>query len=106
MMVPSAPVGWVPSIVEEPEGALRMLAPSDCTRAPIAKLPGAGAAVTVMLAVPFLPPLVAVIVADPVATPVTSPFALTVAMDGLLDAQVMVWPLRELPAESRGVAVN
>src|SRR5436305_13037109 len=49
LIVPSTPDGWVPSMAADPDGPLRMLAPSDCTRAPIARLPGAGAAGTVML---------------------------------------------------------
>src|ERR1041384_7041745 len=106
MMVPSAPFGWVPTMVAEPEGPLRMLAPSDCTRAPMPHVAGAGADVTVIAAVPLWPPLVAVMVAEPATSPDTSPLAFTDAMDALLDDQVIVCALSAFPAESRGVAVS
>ena len=61
---------------------------------------------TVTVAVPLLPSLVAVIVAAPAATPVTSPAPLTVATLPLLDAQLTGRPLSTLPAESFAVAVN
>ena len=61
---------------------------------------------TVTVAVPLLPSLVAVIVAAPAVTPVTTPAPLTVATPPLLDAQLTVRPLSALPAESRGVAVS
>src|SRR5256886_1849470 len=70
------------------------------------QLPGGGAAVTVMAAVPLLPSLVAVIVAEPAATPVTTPLELTAATAALLVAQLTARPLSALPAESRGVAVS
>src|SRR5256885_17044224 len=92
MIVPSAPDGWVPSMVADPDGPLRMLASSDCTRAPIAKLPGAGAAVTVMLAVPLLPPLEAGMVGDPAAPPFTGPLAPTRAVDAGVEEQVQLCP--------------
>src|SRR5438445_5034449 len=106
MMVPSAPDGWVPSMVADPDGPLRMLAPSDCTRAPIANVPGGGGvgAETVMLAVPLLPSLEAVIVAEPAATPVTSPLALTVATLVLLVAQATLLPVSALALASLVVA--
>jgi len=65
-----------------------------------------GTLVTVMVAEPLFPSLVAVIVAEPAATPVTKPLALTVATAGLLLAQVTARPLRAVPFESFGVAVN
>src|SRR2546425_13223519 len=65
-----------------------------------------GTFVTVMAAVPLCPSLVAVIVAEPAATPVTNPLALTIATAGLLVAQVTARPLRAVPFESLGVAVN
>jgi hypothetical protein len=46
--------------------------------------------VTVTVAVPDFPELVAVIVAEPAPTPVTTPFALTVATPVLLDDQLTV----------------
>src|SRR5437879_5322551 len=57
-------------------------------------------------ALPFVPSLVAVIVAVPGATAVTRPLALTVAAAALLVAQVIVRPVRVLPAESLVVAVS
>ena len=45
---------------------------------------GGAGALTVTVAAPFLPPLVAVIVAEPAATADTSPVALTVATALLL----------------------
>src|SRR5690348_4774583 len=62
--------------------------------------------VTVMAAVPLLPPLAAVIVAGPAATPVTSPLVLTVATELVLVLHVTARPLSGFPAESRGVAVS
>src|SRR5712692_3611657 len=52
-----------------------------------------GTLVTVTVAVPDLPSLVAVIVAEPAATPVTNPPVLTVATAGTLLAQVTTRPL-------------
>jgi hypothetical protein len=63
-----------------------------------------GAVVTVILAVPLRPSLVAVIVADPGAAPVTSPLPLTVAMLLLLLDHVTTRPGRTPPTESSVVA--
>jgi len=65
-----------------------------------------GTLVTVTVAVPLCPSLVAVIVAEPAATPVTNPLAETVAAAALLVAQVTTRPLRAVPFASFGVAVN
>ena len=65
-----------------------------------------GTVVTVSVAVPLLPSLVAVIGAAPGAAPVTWPLGLTVAMLGLPLAHVTVRPTRMPPAESFGVAVS
>jgi len=65
-----------------------------------------GTLVTVTVAVPLCPSLVAVIVAEPAATPVTKPLAETVAAAALLVAQVTTRPLRAVPFASFGVAVN
>src|SRR5438876_3684050 len=62
--------------------------------------------VTVMLAVPLCPSLVAVIVAEPAATPLTSPVPLTVAAAVLLLAQLTTRPDSGLPLASFGVAVS
>jgi hypothetical protein len=62
--------------------------------------------VTVTVAVPLCPSLVAVIVAVPAATPVTSPLPLTVATADALVAQVTTRPVSAFPTESRGVAVS
>src|SRR5439155_14123189 len=62
-----------------------------------------GTLVTVTVAVPLCPSLVAVIVAAPAATPVTKPLAETVATAALLVAQVTVRPLRAVPFASFGV---
>src|SRR5258708_3844886 len=59
-----------------------------------------GATVTVTLAIPLFPSLVAVTVADPAAFAVTNPLALTVATVVLLLAHVIVRPVSTLPAES------
>src|SRR6266705_4366526 len=64
------------------------------------------AAVIVIAAVPVFPSLVARIVVEPVATPVTRPLAFTVATDVESEDQVIVRPVRMLPAESRVVAVR
>src|SRR5258705_4607220 len=59
-----------------------------------------GTGVTVKADVPLFPSLVAVIVAAPAATPVTRPLAFTVAIAGVLDAQVMTRPVSGAPVES------
>ncbi len=59
-----------------------------------------GTIVTVTVAVPLLPSLVAVIVAEPAVTPVTRPPLLTVATAVLLLAQVTTRPVSVLPAAS------
>src|SRR6266516_350047 len=65
-----------------------------------------GTLLTVIVAVPLCPSLVAVIVAEPAAPPVTSPLALTVATAVLLLAHVTVRPANRLPSASFGVAVS
>src|SRR6266550_1296117 len=62
--------------------------------------------VTVTVAVPVFPSLVAVIVGAPAARPVTSPVPLTVASARLPLAQVIVRPVNTLPAESFVVAAS
>src|SRR6266487_1726022 len=64
-----------------------------------------GTSVTVMVAEPLLPSLVAVIVAVPAATPVTRPLVLTEAVEELLLDQLTARPVRMLPAASFSVAV-
>src|SRR5688500_2789492 len=59
-----------------------------------------GIGVTVMVAVPVFPSLVAVIVADPGLTPVTSPLAVTVATDGDPDVKATGRPASTLPWSS------
>ncbi len=84
-----------------------MVAPTDTLAAAgLTVTLATGTLVTVMVAEPLFPSLVAVIVAEPAATPVTKPLALTVATAGLLVAQVTARPLRAVPFESFGVAVN
>src|SRR5205085_5113574 len=73
---------------------------------PNCEVPGGGWGLTVMVAVPLCPSLVAVIVAVPATLPVTRPLALTVATLVLLEAHVTVRPESALPLESRGVAVS
>src|SRR5256885_9431479 len=67
---------------------------------------GGCCAVTVTVAVPLFPPLVAVIVAVPAPTPVTSPAALTLATPAVLVAHVIVRPVTVRPNESFGVPVS
>src|SRR5436309_1527582 len=62
--------------------------------------------VTVTVAVPALPSLVARIVLVPAATARTSPLAVTVATAELSDVQAMLRPARMFPEESRGVALS
>src|SRR2546430_16604496 len=76
-----------------------------CTRSPMANLFGVGG-VTVTLAVPRCPSLVAVIVAEPAVTPVTSPFGSTVATAGLPLDQVTVRPVSGGPVASFGIAAS
>src|SRR2546425_1363158 len=61
-----------------------------------------GTFVTVTVAEPLLPSLVAVIVAEPAATPVTRPLPLTVATAALLVTHVTTRPLNGLPLPSLG----
>jgi len=65
-----------------------------------------GTEITVTVAVPLLPSLVAVIVAVPVATPVTTPVAETVATAGALEPQVTTRPVSVLFPASFVMAVN
>src|SRR2546422_2630569 len=65
-----------------------------------------GTVLTVIVAEPLCPSLVAVIVDEPAGTPVTSPLALTVAPAGLPLAQVTVRPPRGLPFASLGGAAS
>src|SRR5256714_657275 len=67
---------------------------------------GTGTLVTVTIAVPLFPSLIAVIVADPAARPVTSPLPLTRATSESLLIHVTTRPDRGLPLASRGVAVS
>src|SRR5256885_72131 len=67
---------------------------------------GTGALVTVMVAVPLFPSLVAVIVAVPAPLAVTNPVRLTVATVVSLDDQVTARPESGLPLASLGVAVS
>jgi len=62
--------------------------------------------VTLTVAVPPFPSLVAVIVAGPAATPVTMPLISTEATAGALLAHVTTRAISALPIESLGVAVN
>src|SRR5438093_1119130 len=65
-----------------------------------------GTVLTVIVAVPPCPSLVAVIVAEPAVTPVTSPLPLTVATAVLLLAQLTARPDNGLPFASLGVAAS
>src|SRR5882724_4256341 len=62
--------------------------------------------VTVMLALPLCPSLVAVIVAEPVANAVTSPLPSTLATLDWLDDHSTARPESALPAASSGVPVS
>src|SRR5690349_7570128 len=62
--------------------------------------------VTVTLALPLVPSLVAVIVVAPAATPVTRPFPFTAATALLPLDQLIVRPDRGFPFASSGVAVS
>jgi hypothetical protein len=64
-----------------------------------------GAWVTVTVALPDFPSLVAVMLAVPTAIPATTPDALTVATAGLLELQVIDRPVRIFPLASFVVAV-
>ena len=65
-----------------------------------------GIAVTVTVAVPDLPSLVAVMSDVPGATAVTVPSGVTVATPGVPDVHVMARPVRMLFCTSRVVAVR
>src|SRR5881628_2634559 len=86
-----------------------------CTVCPIATVPelgvtvtaATGDSVTVTLAVPLCPSLVAVsVTGPPAATPLTSPLPFTLAIALLLDCQLIARPVKGLPLASRGVAVS
>jgi len=62
--------------------------------------------VTVTVAVPLCPSLVAVITVEPVELALTNPLPLTVATPELLLVQVMVRPVSRFPFASFAVAVN
>src|SRR5207237_8789310 len=64
-----------------------------------------GTIVTVIVAVLFLPSLIAIIGAEPGATPVTWPLGLTIATLVSPLAHITVRPLKVTPIESCGVAV-
>jgi hypothetical protein len=64
-----------------------------------------GAGVTVTVALPLFPSLVAVILAVPTAIPLTTPCAETIATAVLLDAHVITRLVRVFPLASRVVAV-
>src|SRR6266508_2018609 len=69
--------------------------------------PPVGGAVTVTLALPLFPSLVAVIVAEPAATPVTSPLdAFTDAIEALLLDHITFRPVSVFPLASLSVALN
>src|SRR5713101_2471107 len=65
-----------------------------------------GAGITLTVAAPVLPSLVAVIVAEPGATPRTKPPPSTLATPEALLSHVIVRPVSGLPLASRGVAVS
>src|SRR6266852_8498415 len=65
-----------------------------------------GTGVTVIVADPLWPSLVAVTVAVPAATAVTRPVALTVATAGSALVQVTTRSMSGFPAPSRGVATS
>src|SRR3989440_2218266 len=67
---------------------------------------GTGTLVTIMVAVPLFPSLVAVIVAEPAPRPVTSPLPLTRAIVVSSLAQVTALPDSGLPFASLGVALS
>ncbi len=70
-------------------------------------VPGAvTAGVTVIAALPVIPPLVALIVADPAVAPVVNPLPVTFATAGSLDVQATACPVTSLPAASVSVAVS
>src|SRR5262245_40461870 len=65
-----------------------------------------GTGLTVSVAVPDFPSLVAVIVVVPVATAVARPDEFTVAAAGLLDVHVTIRPVSVFPCASFGVPAN
>src|SRR5690349_301538 len=67
---------------------------------------GTVTALTVRVALPLCPSLVAVMVAEPAATPVARPLASTVAIAELLLAQVTTRPPSAVPQASSGIATN
>src|SRR5438128_12234973 len=67
---------------------------------------GGGAIVTVSVAIPLFPSLVAVIVVVPASNADTKPPADTVATFSAVDVHVTVRPVKTAPLASRSVAVN
>jgi hypothetical protein len=76
----------------------------DAFKATVTDATGAGAAVTVIVAEPVIPSLVATMFAVPAATAVTRPLVLTVAMVVFELLHVMVRPVKVFPLASRSVA--
>src|SRR2546421_12475299 len=98
--LPLASLGVAVSCTVCPTGAL---ADDGVT---VTEAPGTGTLITVMVAVPLFPSLVAVIVAVPAAFAVTKPVPLTVAIAVSLDDHVTARPESGLPLASFGVAVS
>jgi hypothetical protein len=97
-IVPSAARSVAVAVVVDP--LLSVEAPNDTVTL------DTDAVMTVSVAAPLRPSLLAVIVVVPAASAVTKPFAETDATDVLLDAQPNVRPLSADPLASRAVAVN
>src|SRR5207245_350076 len=113
----ATPLLSLAQLIVRPESTLPLASLSvavSCTVCPTGALAVAGltdtvatgTTVTAMLALPLLPSLVAVIVVEPGDTAVTSPVALTVATAALLDVQVTVRPVKELPPASLRIVAS
>src|ERR1051325_5794720 len=105
----ATPVALLDQVTTRPVRTLfaeSLVVAESCCVAPIRSVAELGATVTVGVAVPLCPSLVAVIVAEPAATAVTIPLAETVATAAALLDHVMSRPLNGLPDASRGVATS
>lgn len=103
MMLPFASSAVTVSVMVVPVRMIGMGTEDVTTRESSAPTTGGGV-LTVTVAVPLFPSLVAVIVAVPGATAVTTPLLETVATDGVPDDQVTEWPVSVFPFASRVTA--
>jgi hypothetical protein len=100
------PVSTVPSAASVDAVSVAVAPGASATLSGASETPATGTGVTETVALPDLPPLVAVIVALPTDRPVTTPVGETVATVRLLELHVMEAPVTTAPLASTTVAVS